>query len=1163
MEALKAEFSENLVKEILTLPHVQECEVPDYFTGDKLDDGKLPEFLKGWGVCSGDLAITKDEFNIFIYEVLALPGGRAALFDETEPGCVKGFEATIDVEDTTPWYARLRPGSTEDKIEFKAVLDRYLKQNLIRVIADPTCTSPCMLVRKKGGRNQFAIDYRELNKRSRPYLFPLPLLVDCLDALGLANFNSSLDINGAYHSIRVAESSQKHLAFVTHYGLFTWVRLPYGYRNSGPIFCRVIFETLQELVYTILTMYVDDVKVFKGSTVRLHMKCLALAINRLQDKGFKMSIHKCKFFVIEMDHLGVTASVKSTKPTRGNVKKITSIQVSSVKHIRSFVGAANYYRRFVKGYAQVVAPLLEYLKKDARLPKVLPVALTTAIEKLKEILTTFPVLRNPDFALNFILEVDASKHGFGVALKQKHDGVECVCAYGSSHISASMLKYSPEMLELIGAVWGMEHFQHYLRNRKFILKTDNVILKWLRAKSLEGTKAAFIKWVLIAQSYDFEVEHVPGKHLHLGDFLSRESARFAPVDEKLEEYESQQYCKVQSCETSSKLKKQKKKEQRRLVFDKLERNLWIREQASDLRLQRALKSPYAERFTLCEGLWFKQGRGKRQRVVVPESLRATIMVLVHSYLGHRGVKPMVRYMSRTLYWPGMWVYARAWVLSCSDCRRRKMSRATQPWLGHVRQITVPWYCVAIDFVMAELPMTKDGYIYCLTVMCVFTRFPFAIPLKSKEPEELAVALFSWVFSFFGFPTIVLSDHDTTLINSVMQLVFARFGVKRDLTLWNRPQSNGHVERFHRHVNETMCIILPRYTDWVEMLPVMLFAFRNLAQETSGYSPHYLNFGRDALMPIDVSWCTGNEQSLIDKRDLDNTTGGFATVLIARLQAAFVLARKAQAKASERNKGRLVQTKGGVEIPKVLFERGDPVYLREESSVHNKVGAMRVEVPNPKAFVPRKWCFKWTGIHEVLRAVGERAYVIMHKQRKVELAVHVDALRKHIPFSTTLQDTAQASKFALQQNLPPPEGCSVWFTDESGIGPNVGDLIIARKPEFEEQEFVLVQKVNETQYQWFGYNHVNYFLKKNLDSYQTLAQTRWNPGWWWPEQNLPSYEYTQPRNTIPFVVDIADFATEPIVWGFQLKNNRRLSVPLCEWIKLFCNPFNNTRMAVQV
>jgi hypothetical protein len=281
-------------------------------------------------------------------------------------------------------------------------------------------------------------------------------------------------------------------------------------------------------------------------------------------------------------------------------------------------------------------------------------------------------------------------------------------------------------------------------------------------------------------------------------------------------------------------------------------------------------------------------------------------------------------------------------------------------------------------------------------------------------------------------------------------------------------------------------------------------------------------------------------------------------LIARLQAAFTLVRKVQKEASEKNKKRLLQTKGGIEVPKIVFQAGDQVYLLEESSVHNKAGAMRVEIPKPNALTPRKWCFKWTGIHEVLKPKGERAYVIMHKQRKVELTVHVDALRLHVPFSEDVQDTAQISRFARRQDLPPPEGCNVWFTDACGTGPEVGDLIIARKPEFEEQEFVVVQKVSETQYQWFGYNRVNYFLKKNLNSYQTLAQTRWNPGWWWPKQNLPSYEYDQPQGTIPFMVDIADFATEPMVWGFHLKGNRRLSAPLCEWVELYCNPFNNTR-----
>jgi hypothetical protein len=96
---------------------VQECGVSEYFTGSKLDDGKLPDYLKGWGVEMDDLAETKDEFNLFIYEVLALPMGRAQLFKETEPGCVMGFEAISDVEDTAPWFARHWPKSTKASSE--------------------------------------------------------------------------------------------------------------------------------------------------------------------------------------------------------------------------------------------------------------------------------------------------------------------------------------------------------------------------------------------------------------------------------------------------------------------------------------------------------------------------------------------------------------------------------------------------------------------------------------------------------------------------------------------------------------------------------------------------------------------------------------------------------------------------------------------------------------------------------------------------------------------------------------------------------------------------------------------------------------------------------------------------------------------------------------
>jgi transposase InsO family protein len=249
-------------------------------------------------------------------------------------------------------------------------------------------------------------------------------------------------------------------------------------------------------------------------------------------------------------------------------------------------------------------------------------------------------------------------------------------------------------------------------------------------------------------------------------------------------------------------------------------------------------------------------------------------------------------------------------------------------VGDVKHITTPWYFVAIDFVLGELPLSHEEYKYCLTVMCVFTRFPFALPLRTKEPDEIATALYNGVFSIFGFPVVVHSDHDTTLISQALELVFKRFHVRRTFTLWSHPQSNGHLERFHRYLNETMAIILPRYPDWPEMLPVVMFAYRNMVQETTGYSPQYLNFGRDALMPLEVTWCLGAHEGVLKPADFTAASQEYAERLISRLQGAFQFVRRAQQLASAKNKERPTTKKDQVvkrESP-IHFEAGDSVYL---------------------------------------------------------------------------------------------------------------------------------------------------------------------------------------------------------------------------------------------
>ena len=366
---------------------------------------------------------------------------------------------------------------------------------------------------------------------------------DCLDCLNKAMFLSSLDINGAYHSIMIDEESRDLFTWVCHFGLYRWKRLPYGFKNSGPIFCRCVFETFLGLIYDIVSVYSDDSLIFGGIGFRMHAKCIALCINRCHQKGFRLSLDKCLFFRKEMDYLGCTAIVGGTKPCKRNVEKIQAIVVAKVKDVRSFVGLSNYYRRFVKGYANVVAPLLKYLCKDARLPKPLPADVDHAIQRIKDAITSYPILRNPEFKRQFILETDGSLKGFGAILKQVHDGVEHIVAYGSSHIIKSQLKYTSDMLELVAAVWGMKHFHHYLRNH-FILKTDNVILKWLRGKQVDVTKTSLAKWILIAQAYEFTIVHVPGRQLVGADLMSRAGATNSSVDPLLVELENQQYFRV-------------------------------------------------------------------------------------------------------------------------------------------------------------------------------------------------------------------------------------------------------------------------------------------------------------------------------------------------------------------------------------------------------------------------------------------------------------------------------------------------------------------------------------------------------------------------------------------------------------------------------------------
>ena len=150
----------------------------------------------------------------------------------------------------------------------------------------------------------------------------------------------------------------------------------------------------------------------------------------------------------------------------------------------------------------------------------------------------------------------------------------------------------------------------------------------------------------------------------------------------------------------------------------------------------------------------------------------------------------------------------------------------------------------------------------------------------------------------------------------------------------------------------------------------------------------------------------------------------------------------------------------------------------------------------------------------------------------------------------------------QRDLPPPEGCNSLFRDNEGSEcPSVGDFVITRRPDFEEQEFCVLKKIDATHYQWHSSQNMNRLslLKKDLDPFKTLAYTRWYPGWWNESQKRVTYEYDQPPNSVEYLADDEELPNGFLVWGFMLNKSCRVSQQLCTWVKAYCDPANNTSL----
>ncbi len=375
--------------------------------------------------------------------------------------------------------------------EVRDHIQKLLKQRVIRKSISPYA-APVVLVRKRDGGLRLCVDYRQLNSHTVKDAYPLPRIEEALEAIGNSKFFSSIDLAQGYYQVAVDEADIHKTAFrVGTGGLYEYLRMPFGLCNSPGTFQRLMEACLGEANFDLLLIYLDDILVF-ASSIEEHIKRLEYVFCRLKEHGLKMKPTKCHFFQREVKFLGHVVSENGifTDPDKTKTVKEWP-RPQTERQLRQFLGLAGYYRRFVKGFSQIAAPLHSLLtkqdrtkRKSTRSEKALNSLLegrwtsdcSKAFEKLKKCLVSSPILGYPDFKKPFIVETDASFNGLGAVLSQDQSNGRVVIAYASRSLRPSeknMENYSSMKLEMLALKWAVtEKLRDYLLGGKFIVYTD-------------------------------------------------------------------------------------------------------------------------------------------------------------------------------------------------------------------------------------------------------------------------------------------------------------------------------------------------------------------------------------------------------------------------------------------------------------------------------------------------------------------------------------------------------------------------------------------------------------------------------------------------------------------------------------------------------------------
>ena len=613
--------------------------------------------------------------------------------------------------------------------ELDKEMNRMLEQGVVEPGQSPW-SSPVVLVRKKDGSIRFCVDYRRLNAVTRFDAYPLPRIDETIQSLSRAKFFTTLDMISGYWQVGLTEEAWLKLAFTVRGGLYPWNVMPFGLCNAPSTFERLMETVLQGLQWKNCLVYLDDVVIFSRSEDELIVR-MDEVFTRLSRAGLKLKPRKCKFFARETEYLDHVVSEAGMAVSPDKITAITEWPVpTNVTGVRSFLGTASYYRRFVQDFATVAAPLHRLTGHGAKWSW--EAQHQEAFERLKQALATTPVLKYPVREAPYVLDTDASLTGIGAVLSQIVDGQEMVLGYASRTLTKAEQNYCVTRRELLAVVHFTKHYRPYLYGRKFTIRTDHSSLQWLL--NFKDPKEQLARWLETLSEYDFTIEHRPGKRHGNADGLSRKPCRHpchrvndakAVVENSISNTENESQTiswqvlpfaepdqqqavnliQIQPTWTAEEFRAaQQENVDLRLLILALERQ--EKPKPDEVTQWPPAARRYLvdwERLNLVNGMlsrtWFTpQGQKAYQQLLVPKKLVPKVLEMAHdnTMARHFGTRRTLLRVRGQFYWMGINADVRAWCRSCQICCARKPKPAVAHHAAQRQLVTELLQRVTVD-----------------------------------------------------------------------------------------------------------------------------------------------------------------------------------------------------------------------------------------------------------------------------------------------------------------------------------------------------------------------------------------------------------------------------------------------------------------------------------